>query len=157
MLVPEHTNMKRCRDCRIDKPTDDGRKWNGNQCPSCLGEWQKRYLLDPDNYERRKASNRKSRKRPEARAAHALREAERRLRIDAHDDGSINAESLEELRYDIQDNRCAYCWVELDDSCHLDHVEPLARGGWHQYWNVLYACPPCNIGKRDKLIAEWIL
>lgn len=95
-------------------------------------------------------------KRPEVKARQRMKDLSRQQAIAARDDGSINAVSLEELRYEIQDNRCPYCFAELDETCHLDHVEPLSRGGWHQLWNVLYACPPCNWIKNDRLISEWI-
>lgn len=32
----------------------------------------------------------------------------------------------------------------------MDHVIPLARGGWHAMDNVKLACLGCNIRKNDK-------
>lgn len=52
-------------------------------------------------------------------------------------------------------NRCAYC--VSSGPLQMDHVIPLARGGRHAPSNILPACGPCNISKRDHLLTEWRL
>jgi 5-methylcytosine-specific restriction endonuclease McrA len=49
-------------------------------------------------------------------------------------------------------NACAYCgsWAT-----HLDHVEPLSRGGADVESNMVPACAPCNLSKGAKTLAEW--
>lgn len=48
-------------------------------------------------------------------------------------------------------HRCQYCGAEADS---LDHVVPRSRGGPHEWENVVAACRPCNVDKRDRLLAE---
>lgn len=50
-------------------------------------------------------------------------------------------------------DRCAYCgkaWTTLD------HVIPLARGGWHCLSNLRPACRSCNSSKHMKTLLEWL-
>lgn len=51
----------------------------------------------------------------------------------------------------LQRGRCAYCAAKLStDWLHVDHIEPLARGGADQRRNLQALCPPCNSTKRAK-------
>ena len=43
--------------------------------------------------------------------------------------------------------RCAYCPRRADT---IDHVVPRSRGGEHVWDNVVAACRPCNLRKRDR-------
>lgn len=45
------------------------------------------------------------------------------------------------------DYRCQYCGEHADS---IDHVLPRSRGGEHVWENVVAACRPCNLGKRDR-------
>ena len=45
---------------------------------------------------------------------------------------------------------CWMCGDDLSDGLHVDHVKPLARGGWHCLSNLRPACPSCNISKGAK-------
>lgn len=47
---------------------------------------------------------------------------------------------------------CAYC---NGVATHLDHVEPLSRGGEDVESNIVPACAPCNLSKGAKTLAEW--
>lgn len=38
---------------------------------------------------------------------------------------------------------------------HLDHEEPLARGGPHTPENLFPACRPCNLSKGARTVDEW--
>ncbi|MEL6891762.1 MAG: HNH endonuclease [Actinomycetota bacterium] len=49
------------------------------------------------------------------------------------------------------DHRCQYCGDRADS---IDHVMPRSRGGPHVWENVVAACRPCNLGKRDRTPAE---
>lgn len=50
----------------------------------------------------------------------------------------------------LQKNRCAICRIKLDDSYHLDHIMPLARGGEHHPDNLQLLCGTCNVRKSAK-------
>lgn len=47
---------------------------------------------------------------------------------------------------------CAYCWGVAE---HLDHVQPLARGGRDELSNVVPACADCNLAKGVSSLADW--
>lgn len=46
---------------------------------------------------------------------------------------------------------CQYCGDPADS---IDHVIPRAKGGTHTWENVVAACRPCNVHKRDRLLAD---
>ncbi|MGE3619314.1 MAG: HNH endonuclease [Acidimicrobiia bacterium] len=48
-------------------------------------------------------------------------------------------------------HRCQYCGAVADS---IDHVVPRSRGGAHAWENVVAACRPCNVDKRDRLLHE---
>lgn len=49
------------------------------------------------------------------------------------------------------DHRCQYCSGPADS---IDHVMPRSRGGRHDWENVVAACKPCNLRKRDRTPEE---
>lgn len=49
-------------------------------------------------------------------------------------------------------NLCAYCDAPAE---HLDHVNPLSKGGADAAHNLLPACAPCNLTKSAKTLADW--
>ena len=46
---------------------------------------------------------------------------------------------------------CQYCSGAAES---IDHVIPRSRGGEHTWENVVAACRPCNVRKRDRLLHE---
>jgi 5-methylcytosine-specific restriction endonuclease McrA len=48
-------------------------------------------------------------------------------------------------------NRCQYCSGPAES---IDHVVPRSRGGEHAWDNVVAACRPCNVRKRDRMLHE---
>jgi 5-methylcytosine-specific restriction endonuclease McrA len=50
---------------------------------------------------------------------------------------------------------CFYCKTPLDDSYHIDHKTPYARGGKHQLDNFALACLQCNQEKHSKSLEEY--
>jgi 5-methylcytosine-specific restriction endonuclease McrA len=52
---------------------------------------------------------------------------------------------------------CAACGAQLDDAKgHIDHFEPLARGGKEATWNLIPLCVKCNTSKGAKDPLEWL-
>lgn len=49
-------------------------------------------------------------------------------------------------------HRCAYCPAVAK---HLDHVNPLSKGGTDTEDNIVPACQRCNLSKGAKTLAEW--
>lgn len=48
-------------------------------------------------------------------------------------------------------NKCQYCGGKAES---IDHVIPRAKGGKHEWENVVAACTPCNGKKADKLLSD---
>lgn len=48
-------------------------------------------------------------------------------------------------------HRCQYCGAHADS---IDHVVPRSRGGEHVWDNVVAACRPCNVHKRDRMLKD---
>jgi len=62
----------------------------------------------------------------------------------------VPASRIEEL-FSLQKGKCAICSVSLKKAGHhIDHVEPISRGGVHATSNVQLLCPPCNLRKSFK-------
>jgi 5-methylcytosine-specific restriction endonuclease McrA len=49
-------------------------------------------------------------------------------------------------------HECAYCEEGVAET--VDHVDPKAHGGKHEWTNVVSACGPCNWRKRDRTPEE---
>ena len=49
------------------------------------------------------------------------------------------------------EHRCQYCNGPAES---IDHVIPRSKGGEHVWENVVAACRPCNVRKRDRLLPE---
>ncbi len=49
------------------------------------------------------------------------------------------------------DHECQYCGGQADS---IDHVMPRSRGGGHAWENLVAACRPCNLAKRDRTPEE---
>lgn len=64
-------------------------------------------------------------------------------------------DEIEDLRRQQQD-RCAYCGVDLRGGGELDHRVPLARGGSNGIANRSWACRTCNRDKHDKTVEEFL-
>lgn len=49
---------------------------------------------------------------------------------------------------------CRYCRT-TDGPFHIDHIEPVSRGGSNRDENLCVACAPCNLRKSAKSAGEW--
>lgn len=47
---------------------------------------------------------------------------------------------------------CCYCDAPAE---HLDHVQPISKGGDDKAANIVPACAPCNLSKGALTLAEW--
>lgn len=48
---------------------------------------------------------------------------------------------------------CVYCGEPGE---HIDHVVALARGGEHSARNLVSACAPCNLSKKDRPLSDFL-
>jgi 5-methylcytosine-specific restriction endonuclease McrA len=76
-----------------------------------------------------------------ARLASSARRAKKR-------DGNVSAADINKL-FELQKGLCVVCKTELN-SYHVDHVQPLSRGGEHNFLNLQLLCPSCNQVKFNK-------
>lgn len=76
-----------------------------------------------------------------------------------------------ELRWTLFAERssCPYCSASLEQPLssplepgaslqapHIDHMDPLARGGEESVRNAVYACAACNLSKGRRLFVDWL-
>lgn len=47
----------------------------------------------------------------------------------------------------MQHGRCAYCPKKLTGNYHVDHIQPIVRGGTNDRANLQILCAPCNLSK----------
>lgn len=62
-------------------------------------------------------------------------------------EGCHSAADVAEL-FAKQGGRCIYCRKRLGDSYHVDHIQPLSKGGSNWPSNLQLACAACNNRKR---------
>lgn len=72
--------------------------------------------------------------------------------------GSYTRRDLDNL-YDEQGGRCLYCGIRLfrdiPYDIHVDHIQPISRGGLNNPDNLALTCQSCNLSKADKTPDEW--
>ncbi|BAO29632.1 HNH endonuclease [Sulfuritalea hydrogenivorans sk43H] len=69
----------------------------------------------------------------------------------------------------VERSTCPYCGGPLgihalssldalaeDQSAHLDHMDPLSRGGEDSIRNAAYVCSGCNLTKGRRLFVDWL-
>jgi len=63
--------------------------------------------------------------------------------------------------YEQQDGRCGYCGIpifwDIAGDIHIDHIQPIAKGGGNDIGNLLCTCADCNLSKHEKIFDEWQL
>lgn len=75
-----------------------------------------------------------------------------------------------ELKWTLyaEHDSCPYCFAPLqiavgqeiqdfeDTVRHIDHMDPLSRGGEESFRNAICACSRCNMAKGRRLFADWL-
>ena len=54
-----------------------------------------------------------------------------------------------------QRRRCAACKCSISDGYHVDHIQPVARGGSNDITNIQLLCAPCNQSKGARDPIDW--
>jgi hypothetical protein len=53
--------------------------------------------------------------------------------------------------------KCQYCGGEAPNVLlHVDHIEPVSKGGTNDITNLITSCEPCNNGKSDRHISDHV-
>jgi 5-methylcytosine-specific restriction endonuclease McrA len=68
--------------------------------------------------------------------------------------GSFTSKDIAD-RFEEQDGRCFWCKCDISSGHHADHFLPLARGGTNHQYNIVLACPTCNLSRGKKLPSEF--
>ncbi|MCI9127454.1 MAG: HNH endonuclease [Eubacterium sp.] len=55
---------------------------------------------------------------------------------------------------EFQENNCFYCGKRLDKSIHVDHFIPWTFVKNDNLWNLVLACPRCNLKKSGNLVSR---
>lgn len=147
-VAPTLVNHKLCRDCGISKPATDF--YHNSHTSDRLDSYC--ILCRSERGKRSHQTNSTSRGR---------RTKRRVLEVSTF----LEVVDLF-LLIEQQDGQCHYCLKDLDlfhdgneynpDAPHLEHVNPLSKGGEHSYANCVVACARCNLSKGAKDIQEWI-
>ncbi|MFZ1365737.1 MAG: HNH endonuclease signature motif containing protein, partial [Brachymonas denitrificans] len=69
--------------------------------------------------------------------------------------GTHTAEDVADL-FRLQRGKCACCRTSIKRCYHVDHIEPLARGGSNDRTNLQLLCPTCNTRKSAKHPIEFM-
>ena len=59
------------------------------------------------------------------------------------------------ILFSEQGGCCAGCFKPLGEDVHVDHVNPLARGGEDRFENLQLLHAACNLAKGDMTAAAW--
>ena len=87
------------------------------------------------------------------RAIHKAMKHRRRARIKGQG-GSYTQEQLHEC-LTFFGYCCAYSGEPLTPGYHLDHVQPLSKGGQNTIHNIVPSCPAANCDKQDQDWESW--
>lgn len=50
---------------------------------------------------------------------------------------------------------CQYCGKKAPDTVlHVDHINPVSKGGDNEIINLVTSCEACNLGKSDRLLSD---
>ena len=68
--------------------------------------------------------------------------------------GSFTAEDIA-TRFQEQSGLCFWCKTDISSGYHADHFLPIAQGGTNHAYNIVLACPTCNLSRGKKLPADF--
>ena len=138
--------VKRWRKEHPEECKTANKKWHEKH-PECMLESHKRWRDNhPEVMKQWRANH------PESNVLYCSR---RRARINGSS-GNHTALDVAQIRAE-QDNLCYYCGEPLGRSYHVDHKQPLSRGGSNDRSNLCCACPSCNLRKHDATESEFVL
>lgn len=64
----------------------------------------------------------------------------------------------DKLRFEVfkrDQFKCQYCGKAAPDVVlHVDHINPVSKGGCNDILNLVTSCADCNLGKSDRLISD---
>lgn len=82
-----------------------------------------------------------------------VKRAARQLRRSPVGSGRFTAAELR-AKGEAQGWRCHWCGADCKENYHVDHIQPLSKGGSNRIENICIACPTCNLKKGASLPGE---
>lgn len=79
-----------------------------------------------------------------------------RRSIERGADGSFTPEDIEKIQQS-QNYKCVYCGSSTLEKFHIDHKNPISKGGSNWPENLQVLCPSCNCSKKDKTHEEYLV
>ena len=150
-----------CKDC-IDRRHKEWRKAHPEKTNAisqrwkeknreALAEYKKRYRSEFPEKHAKNAVEYRKRHTSKIRALSRSYKAKKRAAVGFHSGADIEALEL------AQDGKCKACAGSFDElGYHVDHIEPLSKGGSNWPSNLQLLCPACNLSKGDKDFTEWL-
>lgn len=86
-----------------------------------------------------------ARANPEARRANSRNRRARQRNAE----GTHTADDVKTLLI-LQKYKCVVCKVDIKNSYHVDHIQPISKSGGNGMDNIQLLCPPCNLHKHAK-------
>lgn len=129
---------------RFKKYSEDYRARNLAKAREASKNWaRKAYLENPEKY--RQISKEWRERNPEQVRIMDYKRRHRELSAE----GSHSAADIRAI-HKSQKYRCVYCKVSTKEEYHIDHIQPLSKGGSNWPSNIQILCPTCNMRKSAK-------
>lgn len=158
--------MRSCTKCNEEKPLDQFPKQKGRpqgrrpDCKSCHAKYRRAHYAKRREKHRQyqreyvnrnlevvKSRNRQKRARWRSKNRESHRQEARRRHLGKND---LAIEFADVLRRDP----CSYCGSQNE---HIDHIDPISRGGESVWQNLTSACQSCNNKKIAKPLLIFLL
>lgn len=163
-------NRKWYERTRAEHPDQWREKWKQKRASNLAGRRKDEKRWRDANIEKHRQADREEyKKNREAKCAksrrwraenpekwHELQRVRRARKL-----GAGGTHTLAEIRgiFDQQGGLCAGCQIPLvktgKGKYHVDHIQPISRGGSDDASNLQLLCPPCNYSKSAKDPYEW--
>lgn len=111
--------------------------------------WRLRNKDRINEYERRRYAEKKSYQHTEAGKKAMLARTRNRRALKKEVGGTHTVSDIQDI-YRLQMGKCAICRKKLDESYHVDHIMPIARGGSNARSNLQLTHGSCNQKKHEK-------
>ena len=120
---------------KMARRRERAKKWADANRPRIRARAREKYLLDPEYSRMRNV------------VGYGIRKTRKRA-----SPGAVSPDGIRQ-RMEVLGNKCWYCGGPFD---HVDHLKPLARGGYHILANLRPACQPCNSTKNAQDHRIWV-
>jgi 5-methylcytosine-specific restriction endonuclease McrA len=119
--------------------------------------YMKKYSASPESRARENAWKKKWRKTTEGRAMTGARNRARRAaKLGASVRNQKTISAWEKAWRKARRVVCYWCNKRVPaKGAHVDHINPLSKGGDHSIENLCISCPLCNCTKNSHIISEW--